>query len=439
MSHARTTRRVLAAVASIGAVLVTAACSSSGTPAASGGGGASSAGGGANWDERGPITYAQGKDTAGVWAGVLKSWNDAHPNEQVTLRELSPEADQQRADMVARAQAKSGEFSVLSVDVVWTAEFAANGWLQELPADRFPTTGMLGSAVDAASYFNKLYAYPQSSDGAMLYYRKDLLDKAGVQPPKTWDEMKQVCDKVLPDQKGMSCYSGQFQKYEGLTCNIAEAVNSAGGEFITADGKPAVNSPEATAGLQWLVDGFKNGMIPADAITWKEEESRSAFQDGKILFLRNWPYVYNLASKTDGSSKVAGKFAVAPLPGKSGPGVSTLGGHNIGISAFAKNKGTAGDFIKWIAAPEQQKVFLQKGSLAPILENMYGDAELNKQFGYLSTLGESIKAAKARPKAVKYNDVTREIQDATYSALQGKQDPATAFGGLQTKLEGLLK
>jgi multiple sugar transport system substrate-binding protein len=434
MSHARTTRRVLAAAATFGALLVTAACSSSASPSASG-----SAAGGVNWDERGPITYAQGKDTAGVWKGVLDQWNAAHPNEQVTFVELSPEADQQRADMIKRGQAKSGEFSVMSVDVVWTSEFAANGFLQELPADKFPTTGMLKSAVDASTYFNKLYAYPQGSDGAMLYYRKDLLDKAGLQPPKTWDEMQAACDKVLPDQKGMSCYAGQHQKYEGLTCNIAEAVNSAGGEFITADGKPAVNTPEAIAGLQWMVDGFKTGMIPADAITWKEEEGRQAFQDGKLLFHRNWPYVWNLASKTDGSSKVAGKFAVAPLPGKTGPGVSTLGGHNIGISAFTKNKGTAGDFIKFIASEPIQKTFLEKGSLAPILESLYADPALNKQFPYLSTLGESIKTAKARPKAVKYGDVTLAIQDATYSALQKQVEPAAAFGDLQTKLEGLLK
>ena len=430
MSHARTTRRVLAAAATFGALLVTAACSSTATPSASG-----SAAGGVNWDERGPITYAQGKDTAGVWKDVLAKWNSDHPNEQVTFVELSPEADQQRADMIKRGQAKSGEFSVMSVDLVWTSEFAANGWLQDLPADKFPTAGMLGSAVDSATYFNKLYAYPQGSDGAMLYYRSDLVKTA----PKTWAEMEATCKEVLSSQKNMSCYAGQHQKYEGLTCNIAEAVNSAGGEFITADGKPAVNSPGAVAGLQWMVDGFKSGMIPADAITWKEEEGRQAFQDGKLLFHRNWPYVYNLASKKDGSSKVVDKFAVAPLPGKDGPGVSTLGGHNIGISAFTKNKGTAGDFIKWTASPEIQKIFLEKGSLAPILENLYGDAALNKQFPYLSTLGESIKLAKARPKAVKYGDVTLAIQDATYSALQKQAEPAAAFGDLQTKLEGLLK
>ena len=65
-----------------------------------------------------------------------------------------------------------------------------------------------------------------------------------------------------------------------------------------------------------MVDGFKTGMIPKEAITWKEEESRQAFEDSKVLFLRNWPYVWNVSSKD--SSKIKGKFAVAPLPGKSG-------------------------------------------------------------------------------------------------------------------------
>ncbi len=434
----KTMKRALVASLSAAAVLATAACSS--TPAAPGsaapGGGAAS---GANWDEKGPITYAQGKDTSGNLAAEIKEWNAANPNEQVNLVELSDSADQQRDAMIQRARANSGEFTVMSVDVVWTAEFAANGWLEELPADKAPLTGHLKGSVDSVTYFNKVYAYPSTSDGAMLYYRKDLLDAKGLQAPKTWAEMKSACDAILPEHSGMACYAGQHQKYEGLTCNIAEAVNSAGGEFLTADGKPAVDSDAAVAGVQWMVDGFKSGMIPAEAITWKEEESRQAFQDEKILFLRNWPYVWNLAEKTDGSSKVAGKIAVAPLPGKDGPGVSTLGGHNMGISKFAKNKGTALAFIKWMNSEENQKRRLETSSLAPSLQGLYDDAALQAKFPYLKTLGDSISTAKSRPKAVKYGDVTLAIQDATYAALQGQKDPKSAFTELQTKLTELTK
>jgi len=435
MTQPRTTRRVLAAALSVGALLVTAACSS-GT-AASPAGSASASASGANWDEFGPIVYAQGKDTSGTLKAEIDEWNSANPNEKVEFRELSESADEQRAAMVQRGQSKSGEFTVMSVDVVWTAEFAANGWLEELPADKFATTGYLQAAVDSATYFNKLYAMPSTSDGAMLYYRKDLLEKAGVQPPTTWDEMKAACDKVLPGQSGMSCYAGQHQKYEGLTCNFAEAVNSAGGAILDDAGKPVVNSPEAVSGLQWMVDGFKTGLIPKEAITWKEEESRQAFESSKILFLRNWPYVYNLASKS--SSKIAGKFAVAPLPGKTGPGVSTLGGHSFGISKFATNKGTAMKFVNWMQTKENQTKRLEKSSLAPVLEELYDDAALQAKFGYLKTLGDSIRTAKPRPKAVKYNDVSLAIQDAAYVALQGQKDPQTALNELQTKLESLVQ
>lgn len=426
---------MLAAALSAGALLVTAACSSgAGTPATS-----APADSGANWDEVGPIVYAQGKDTSGNLKSEIDEWNEANPNEKVELRELSESADEQRAEMIKRGQSKSGEFAVMSVDVVWTAEFAANGWLEELPADKFPTTGYLQAAVDSATYFNKLYAMPSSSDGALLYYRKDLLEKAGVQAPTTWDEMQAACDKILPGQTGMSCYGGQFQKYEGLTCNFAEAINSAGGAVLDAQGKPTVNTPEAVAGLTWMVNGFKTGMIPAEAKTWKEEDSRIAFQSGKILFLRNWPYVWNKTQEDSASNKVKGKVAVAPIPGKTGLGVSTLGGHSYGISSFAKNKGTAMKWINWMLRPENQKTQLQKASSAPVLESLYADPELIKQFPYLPTLLKSIQNAKPRPKAVAYGDVTLAIQDAAYAAIQGQKDPQTALNDLQTKLQTLIK
>jgi multiple sugar transport system substrate-binding protein len=252
--------------------------------------------------------------------------------------------------------------------------------------------------------------------------------------------MLAACQKVaaLPEAKGMSCYSGQFEKYEGLTVNFSEAVNSAGGEIVGKDGKPNVNTPEAKAGLEELVNGFKTGAIPKAAITYKEEESRRAFQDGKLLFLRNWPYVYSLANKTDGSSKIAGKFAVAPLPGQSGPGVSSLGGHDYAISSYAKNKATAIDFINFMASEARQKANIEATSQAPTWQSLYDDPTLTKQFPYLAPLKASILGAQPRPKVVKYGDVTAAIQAAAYDSLNGKVAPDKALADLQTKLQSLI-
>jgi ABC-type sugar transport system, periplasmic component len=81
---------------------------------------------------RGPITYVQGADTTGVIPLIAAGWNKDHPNEKVTVKQQSAIADDQHQDLVQNFQAKSSTYDVVSVDVIWTAEFAAKGWLQPL-------------------------------------------------------------------------------------------------------------------------------------------------------------------------------------------------------------------------------------------------------------------------------------------------------------------
>ncbi|MFT4216600.1 MAG: ABC transporter substrate-binding protein [Micropruina sp.] len=387
----------------------------------------------ANWDEAGPITYAAGKDPSGRVKKEIEEWNKQNPNEQVTFAELSDNATEQRSQLAQRLRARSGEYSVMLMDVVWTPEFVANGWLEELSADTFSTQGYLSAAVDSATYFDKLYAMPESSDGALLFYRKDLLAKAGIdEPPATFAAMKKICDKVLPDNPGMSCFGEQLDAYEGLTCNVAEAINSAGGRFLTPDGRPSVDTPEAVAGLQWLVDSVKTGFIPKEALGWREDATRQAFEKGRILFMRNWS---GTAASIGSDSAVAGKYGTSPLPGVAGRGVSTLGGHNFGISKFARNKRTAMRFINWMSSEDMQIARMKATSNAPVLRAIYDDKKLRKQFSYLKDLGVAIEHAQPRPKAVKYDDVTQAIQDTAVAVLQRGKDVETALQELQAKLE----
>ena len=393
----------------------------------------------AGYDQRGPITFVTGKDVSGERAKEVAAWNADHADEQVEMIELPEAADQQRQQLVNNAQVRSDNFTVIRIDAVWTAEFAANQWVDEITTEQFPMEGYLPATIDTVTYFDKLYAVPDATGAGLLYYRKDLLDAAGLEPPTTWAQMEAACDEIRsePANADLACYGGQFNKYEGLTVNFAEAIASAGGG-ITTDGKASVDTPEAKAGLDFLVDGFENGMIPKGAITWQEEQGRQAFQDGKLIFLRNWAYVYALAQKTDGSSKVAGKFDVAPLPGKDGPGVSMLGGNNFAISSYAANKGTAVDFITYLNSPEAQKTRLLKTSTPPPLATLYTDPELVKTYPYLPALKTSIEQAQPRPTVVKYGDVTLAIQDAAYAALQGQVASETALADLQAKLETLI-
>jgi multiple sugar transport system substrate-binding protein len=388
---------------------------------------------------RGPITFATGKDLTGRLQKLVEAWNGAHPGEKVRIVELPEAADQVRQLLVQNAQTKSDTYDVLDLDAVWTAEFAARRWVVELAQDKLDVKSFVPAALQTGMYRGKLYAAPWRTGTGILYYRKDLLDQAGVaQPPTTWAQLQDACAKVekLPAAKGIGCYAGQYDKYEGLTVNFSEAVQSAGGEVFDAAGKPQVNTPQAKDGLRFLVDGLKDGTIPKEGLTFKEEEGRRDFEAGKLIFHRNWAYVYALASSDD-ESKVQGKFEVAPLPGKDGLGSGTLGGNNLAVSAFSKRQATARDFLAYVTSLDTEREYATKQSFPMSRAALYDEPDMIKRYPYLPVLKKSLLAAKSRPVVVRYGDVTAAIQDAVTAALSGDKSIDQAMADLQTTLSGL--
>jgi multiple sugar transport system substrate-binding protein len=232
----------------------------------------------------------------------------------------------------------------------------------------------------------------------------------------------------------MGCYSGQFAKYEGLTVNFAEAVQAAGGELMTDNGTKAALGAPAVQGLTLLANGFKDGDIPKPAITYKEEESRRAFMSGDLLFLRNWPYVYAKANEADPANKVKGKVGIAPLPGVTGAGSSSLGGLNFAVSAFSKKQKSALEFIKFATNEENVKEMVGVTGNAPVWPNLYDDPALVKKLPFLPTLKQGMQTAKPRPVTPYYQEVTNAIQTDAYAALQGQKTPDQAINDMTTKL-----
>jgi multiple sugar transport system substrate-binding protein len=244
-----------------------------------------------------------------------------------------------------------------------------------------------------------------------------------------------MSDCSIAKQNNMDCYAGQFAKYEGLTVNAAEAINTAGGVIVKSDGKtPDVNTAEANKGLTNLVTAYKNGNIPQQAITYQEEQGRQSFEAGKLLFLRNWPYVYSLAT-TDGSSVVKDKFGIAPLPGLNGPGASSLGGHNAAISAYSAHKATAFDFVKYLESEDRQTFNATQGSLAPVIASLYDDATLVQKLPYLPVLKTSILNAVPRPVTPFYPAVTKAVEDNAYAAIKGDKTVDQALKDMQAAIQ----
>ncbi|MGW0290155.1 ABC transporter substrate-binding protein [Streptomyces tuirus] len=386
--------------------------------------------------DRGPLTLATAGDLTGYLGPLLEGWNRTHPGEKVTLVELPDSADETQAQMVTDLRdGDRSRFDVLNIDVNWTSEFAAAGWIRPLPRDRFPLKTFLQPVVDTATYDGQLYAVPYVTNAGLLLYRKDVLAEEGLAPPRTWAELERYAKTIAP-KHGLDGYAGQFLPYEGLTVNAAEAVYSAGGSILGDEGeRVTVDSAAAREGIGFLARGVRDGWIPREALTYKEEESKQAFQDGRLLFLRNWPYAYVGASAP--GSKIAGKVGAVPLPGPDGPGTSVLGGSNLAVSAHARHPDSAARLIAYLTSERVQRQVLTRGALPPVRADLYQDPALIRRFPYLPTLRTSVLAAEPRPKSPRYDQVSLVVQAVVHDAMAGQQTPAAAMRRLARELAAI--
>ncbi|AKK11653.1 ABC transporter substrate-binding protein [Corynebacterium uterequi] len=415
-------RRALGALATVAAATALVSCTSgsdepaAAPPAASEG-----------VDARGPITFAMGANDIAKLEPVVDAWNAEHPEEVVTIKELPQEADAQREILVQSLQAGSGDYDVMALDVVWTADFAANQFLAPLTEDlAVDTEGLLDATVESATYRDTLYALPQNTNGQLLFRNTEIMPEA----PENFADLAQSCSAA--EAAGVGCLTTQLKQYEGLTVNTVGFIEGWGGSVLGDDGAVTVDSPEAQEGLQALVDAYADGVITPESTAATEEETNQAFTQGETAYAINWPYMYTTSQ--DDASKVAGKVEVSPLVGKDGVGVSTLGGYNNAINAFSENKATARDFIQFIVSEDVQRGFAEE-SFPPVLASLYEDEKLVEQFPYLPALKESLDNAAPRPVTPFYTALSKAIQDNAAAALSGSVSVDEASSNMKAAIE----
>lgn len=381
----------------------------------------------ASGDEgRGPITFAMGKNDTDKIIPVIDKWNEENPDEQVTLNELAGEADAQRETLVQSLQAGNSDYDVMALDVIWTADFAANQWLAPLEGDlEVDTSGLLESTVDSATYMGTLYALPQNTNGQLLYRNTEIVPEA----PENWADLVESC--TLAEEAEVDCLTTQLKQYEGLTVNAVGFMEGWGGSVLDDDGNVVVDSDEAKEGLQALVDAYEDGTISSASTAATEEETNLAFTAGETAYAINWPYMYTNAEDAEAT---ADKFDVQPLVGKDGVGVSTLGGYNNGINVNSENKATARDFIEFIVNEENQTWFADN-SFPPVLASIYDDEDLIEQYPYLPALKESLENAAPRPVSPFYTAISKAVQDNAYAALNGNVDVDQATADMKAAIE----
>jgi multiple sugar transport system substrate-binding protein len=376
----------------------------------------------------GDVTWCIGKDTTGAFSTVVDNFNKANPNANAKLLELPAAADEQRRLQVQRLEAESDECDVLGMDVIWTAEYAGQGWLLDMTdAVDKRKDEMIPSAVETARWDDKYWAMPFNTNAGFIYWRTD---QAGDQPPESWEAMYDAAK-----QDNGIVYQGA--RYEGLTVNFLELLYSAGGAVVNEDAtKATADSPEVREVLTFMQKGIDDGAAPKAVTTYMEPESERAFTSGNATYMRNWPYVYALAKE----SKIADKFQVSTFPSYGGSeGAGVIGGYNLAISSFSKNPEGSLAFINSATSPEAQEIQATKASLPAVLTQTYDDPQVKEALPFAAELLDAAEQAKPRPVTPVYPQVTEAIYNNVFDVLQGNASPDDAASKMNDDIQKALE
>ena len=383
------------------------------------------------------INYIE-RDTNGVYKSLVDDFNAQNNGVHVNYNSNAPaDTGQLLTILTTMLRARSSAYDVFPMDIIWPPEFGANGWTVPLQ-DKWPASdraNYLPGPLAGCTYNGKLWAAPTRTDAGLIYYRTDIIKTA----PTTWAEMTSMAKANAPSKAKVG-YVWQGAQYEGLVCDFTEVLYGYGGSVLDPSDpkKVTVNSPEGVAALT-LMASWVGGISPSAVTTYKEEDSRSSWQNGDSVFMRNWPYAYSLGNDPS-SSKIAGKFDVHNMlyGGSNTTGHSSLGGWQYGINAFSKNQDAGWKFVQHQLSPASQKTIALKLSLTATLKSIYTDADVLKANPFFAKLAPVFETAQPRPVTPFYPDVSNAIQVRIHNALTGQSSPQAALTALTSDLQAIV-
>ena len=400
-------------------------------------GGSSSAAGNAtsgsiNWWASPITTSAKYGDTR---TALIAAFQKQYPNIHVSLTSAPTSTDTNRATLVTTISGGAATPDVFMGDVIWPAQFGAHQLAVPL-SDYLPASYWSQFApglVQGASYNGKVYGSPLFEDQGFMYYRKDLLSKAGLPVPTTWQQLETDAKTLVSSHAVKYGFVWQGASYEGLTCNFMEYLASAGGTATNSNYTQAnLNSPQATQALNFMRSLITSGASPAAVTTFQESQAMNTFAAGDAAFLRNWDYAY--ADSQVAGTPTVGKVGVAPLPtfqGQSYPGYSNIGGWNLYINPHSKNVAADLTFIKFMASTQAQTDLATVASSIPTVESVRTAPAIVAQSPVLATVPKTRLVP--RPAGTpNYPQLSTAIYQNVNAALAGSTSPSSAMSAAQS-------
>ena len=367
----------------------------------------------------------------------------------IEIQLLPASATDQRTQLARRLAAKDSSTDLMSLDPVFVAEFANAGWLEQLPEDVAAAAtdeDVLTGAAETVTWDDGVYAFPQWANTQVLWYRKSLAEKAGLdmEKPVTWGQVIEAA----ADNGGTVGVQGN--KYEAYVVWINALVQGAGGQIISNNeaGKDAeieINSEagkEAARVIQKLAD---SEAAQPDLTTSNEGTSLGLMYEGAGEFMVNWTFVYQnykgLVEPGDITKEQFDDLGWAPYPRtvKEEESKPPIGGIDIGVGAYSENPEFALEAAECVTSPEAQVQLAVNEGLMPSRQSAYEAQELTDAYpaDLLELFSESVDKGGPRPKSAYYATISAALQ-STWHAPTGVDEttPEESAKFLADVLEG---
>jgi len=360
-----------------------------------------------------------------AWDRLIERFERENPNIAVK-RQIGPHSSTDyHAIVTQRLRNRDTSLDVFLMDAIWPPEFAAAGWAMDLSPQFFAAEqkDFLEGPIRANTWQGGIYGVPCYIGAGLFYYRKDLLQKYGFEPPRTWEEMLRQGEAVLKGENdpGLTVYSAQFKQYEGLVCDMMEFIWSNGGEAVApATGNVLLDREAAVQAVSFVRDRIIGKAAPRGVLNYEEPESLALFIQGNAMFHRNWPYAWGLANAPE-ISRVAGKVEVTRLPSFKGhDSASTLGGWQFGINRYSRRPEAAWRFVQFMTSKASQRTLALKSGLAPARRSVYEDPLVRQNMPHLKAFLPAFEKARPRPRSPVYPMISQELQRYFSRAIAGQ-------------------
>ena len=381
-----------------------------------------------------------------VWAveseqmeDIVADFNEDNPDININVIEGPNETDQVEDLYTASFLLGDSPYDLVYMDIVWTPKFAAAGWLKDLSeyVSEEELDEFLEGDVNGGMYQGKLYRMPFRTDAGMLYYRSDLLEEAGYNPPETFSDLMEISQSLQAEEKAPWGYTWQGRQYEGISAMFVEILAGFDAFWIDPDTlEVGLDEPNAIEAAQFLKSTIEEGVSPPGVTTYEEEDTRRLFENGETVFLRNWPYVYGLAADSD----IAGKFEIQPMvstpEGRSG---ACQGGWGFGIAESTNHPDEAWEVIEYFTKAETQKRYALEEGQTPTRRELFNDPELVEEYEYLPELLEVLENAVLRPAIAQYPQASDILQRYLSAAISGTMTPERAMNAAARETRRLLE